>query len=171
LNSRRLLLALILAVLAALALALPASSIPAPEGTCDGTPLVSLRATLSGVEEIDPETGNRGAGDLNASGRARVEVFPEGVFYRLRFEGLEEKPATRGHIHLGAPGENGPILVTLFDSPEEPVESRSKGCVAPDVAPRAVIELLKENPGEFYVNVHNEEFPNGAIRGQLRERM
>jgi hypothetical protein len=195
LKSRRLFAAVVLAVLAALVLALPAisvtrtqdtttseprnteettgetTSVPPdedPNAPCpqDETPLASLRARLTGAEEVP------GPGDPNASGRATVAVFSGAVDYRLRFEGIGEEPApadepaTAAHIHVGERGEAGPVLVPLFNTP---VENHSSGCVK---VPRAVSRLLSENPPSlFYVNVHHsEEFPEGAIRGQLRER-
>ena len=36
-------------------------------------------------------------------------------------------------------------------------------------AGRPAAEILA-NPEDYYVNVHNEAFPNGAIRGQLAKR-
>ena len=45
-----------------------------------------------------------------------------------------------------------------------PAEGSSKGCVA---AGADLIKEIRQNPGNYYVNVHNADFPDGAVRGQL----
>jgi hypothetical protein len=45
-----------------------------------------------------------------------------------------------------------------------PASGSSSGCAT--VAPELFNEIAA-NPGNFYVNVHNAEFPGGAVRGQL----
>ena len=47
---------------------------------------------------------------------------------------------------------------------EAPSDGFSSGCV--DVGRALAKEILK-NPADYYVNVHNAEFPGGALRGQL----
>jgi hypothetical protein len=174
LKPRRLLAALVLAVLAALALALPASSAaPAQEeqDTCpppDEVPLTSLRARLTGAEVVPAP------GDPDARGRATVDVFSGKVSYSLRFEGIGEppganEPATAAHIHFGDPGRSGPVVITLFGLPDEQAAVASLSSICVDVPP-VVSLLLDADPGAFYVDVHSESFPDGAIRGQLRER-
>lgn len=62
------------------------------------------------------------------------------------------------HIHNGAPGVAGPIVIP-FDDPTSPI-------VAEDVFLNpALAEALRE--GNLYVNVHTAANPNGHIRGQI----
>jgi hypothetical protein len=51
-------------------------------------------------------------------------------------------------------------VVTL----ETPADGDSSGCIDVDGATMAAIQ---DSPSNHYVNVHNAEFPAGAIRGQL----
>jgi hypothetical protein len=133
---------LALSVLGALLLALPASA----------APLATLEASMTGEKEVP------GPGDPDGSGSAVVKVFRANVCYTLTVENIA--PATAAHIHLGLRDEAGPIVAPL----EPPTGGSSKACVE---IPRALSLELREHPGRYYVNVHNEEFPNGAIRGQL----
>jgi hypothetical protein len=70
-------------------------------------------------------------------------------------------PATAAHIHSGREGVAGPVVIPLA----APSSGVSQGCV--DVE-EDLIEDIEERPGAFYVNVHNDAFPGGAARGQLR---
>ncbi len=65
-------------------------------------------------------------------------------------------PANMAHIHSGAVGANGPPVVTVVLT-----ENR---CAAVDID---VLKAIVAAPDNYYVNVHNAEFPAGAIRGQL----
>jgi hypothetical protein len=56
--------------------------------------------------------------------------------------------------------EAGPVVAPL----EPPTDGSSRACTQ---IPRALSLELREHPVRYYVNVHNEEFPNGAVRGQL----
>ena len=143
-KQRRLFAALLLAALVALVLALPASA--------KGKQATTLKATLTGEQEVP------GPGDKDGRGHAVVKVFKAKVCYTLEVKRI--KPATAAHIHLGLRGEAGPIVAEL----KAPTDGSSSGCVA---VPRALSLGLKEHPSRYYVNVHNEPFPEGAIRGQL----
>jgi hypothetical protein len=147
-KSRRLFAAVLLAVLAALVLALPAS----------GDPRAALETVLTGEKEVP------GPGDPNGIGKAEVKVFRAEVCYTLTFKRIA--PATAAHIHVGRKGEAGPIVVPLFDRTNNPVESPARISRCVDIKP-SLSEALREHPGRYYVNVHNKPFPDGAIRGQL----
>ena len=143
-NSRRLLAALVLGMLAALMLALPASA----------APLAHLETVMTGEKEVP------GPGDPNGIGKAKVKVFRGKVCYRLTAKRIA--PATAAHIHKGRKGEAGPVVVPL----KPPTDDSSRGCA--DIS-RSLSRALREHPGRYYVNVHNRPYPDGAIRGQLEK--
>ena len=66
---------------------------------------------------------------------------------------------TAAHIHRGGPDVAGPVVVPL-NTPNP----TSATCAT--VVPALAAEIAT-TPGGFYVNVHNAEFPGGAVRGQL----
>jgi hypothetical protein len=109
--------------------------------------------TLSGAEEAP------NPGDPDGSGFAIVAAIPEAglVCYAVVVFGIG--PATAAHIHEAPRGVAGPVVVGL-DAPSRGVSS---GCVA-DAEEAADIAA---DPDDYYVNVHNAEFPGGALRGQL----
>ena len=150
-KQRRLFAALMLASLVALALAGPASA--AKLGGADQGGRL-LTTTLTGAEEVP------GPGDRDGTGFAAVTVNPgKGlVCYELSVSGIA--PATGAHIHEAPFGEAGPVIVGL----KAPTDGSSSDCV--DVG-RALAKDLLKNPADYYVNVHNKEYPAGALRGQL----
>jgi hypothetical protein len=70
-------------------------------------------------------------------------------------------PAAAAHIHVGATGTAGAIVVPLR-APND--SGAASGCVA---ASRAIVNRILANAGNYYVNVHTSDFPGGAVRGQL----
>jgi hypothetical protein len=68
------------------------------------------------------------------------------------------------HIHNALAGRNGPILVTLTPSGQGS-PGNSSGCVT-KVDPE-LLNLIRQTPGPFYVNVHTVQFPDGALWSQL----
>lgn len=113
-----------------------------------GAPRVT---TLSGAEEV-------GGGDADGSGFAsiRLNVGQERVCWEISYEDIAEPHAA--HIHRAPAGSNGGVVVPLF------IPSIASGCVSAD---GALIQEIIDYPDRFYVNVHNADFPGGAIRGQL----
>ncbi len=128
-------------------------------------------ARLTGASEVPPV-------QTNASGFADLDVEMEDgqrvVDYHLYVSNIER--VTQGHIHQGNSSENGPIVVSLFNSstPTGPVTGQlAEGHITPAnfVGPLQEKQLddliaLMQN-GTAYVNVHTEQNPQGEIRGTL----
>ncbi len=110
---------------------------------------VHLSAVLVGGNEVPT------AGDPDGFGLADVRVKRGEVCWRISVNAVE--PIAAAHIHAGPAGVAGPVVVTL-----EPYRS---GCA--DTTNR-LSRFIRQQPQEFYVNVHNAAFPAGAVRGQLR---
>ncbi len=100
------------------------------------------------------------AGDPDGSGYVSMTLNQgQGtITYELYAEGIATP--TGAHIHVGPPGVPGPIVVHLMP----PVGGASMGVV--EVDPE-LIKSIRQNPGAYYVNVHNATYKGGAIRGQL----
>ena len=127
-----------------------ATSMPgtaAPTSAASGP--THLGAVLVGGNEVT-------AGDPDGYGLADVHVGRREVCWKITVSGVE--PIAAAHIHAGPSKVNGPVVVPL-----DPFE---EGCT--DVT-RRTARFIADHPSQWYVNVHNSEFPAGALRGQLRK--
>jgi hypothetical protein len=115
-------------------------------------PRTTLEASLTGEKEVP------GPGDPNGVGHAEVKVYKAKVCYKLEVKRI--KAAIAAHIHRGGPSVAGPIVVEL----KAPTDGSSEGCKA---ISKKLSKNLREHPWRYYVNVHNDPYPDGAIRGQL----
>jgi hypothetical protein len=137
-----------------------ADIIPAPSGAC---PKALLSPTAGGRSFQVALTGEveAPAGDPVGTGTAtfRLRAGQGQVCYQLTAQNLT--PAVAAHIHRGAVGAAGPIVVPLT-TPN--AAGQSSGCAN---ASRTLVAAILANPAGYYANVHTAEFPGGAIRGQL----
>ena len=110
-------------------------------------------ATLSGAQENPP---------ADADGSGKVGIFLNAssgsVCFGLTVANIA--PATAAHIHHAPAGVNGPVVIPL----PAPTTGSSAGCVT---ASPALVQNIIDHPADYYVNVHNAQYPGGAIRGQL----
>ena len=114
-------------------------------------------ATLSGANEVPPA-------DPDGTGAASVTITGTTVNYTITANAIAAPTAQ--HIHSGVAGVNGPIVVNL------PGTWTGSGngpwtLVGSTTTDAATAAAIAANPAGFYVNVHNADFPGGAIRGQL----
>ena len=101
-----------------------------------------------------------GPGDADGRGSVFIDLKPGAgqVCVDERYQAIAN-PVQLMHIHTGAVGVGGPILINLT-----PALNGGPRCVTADPAD---IQAVRTNPAGFYCNIHNMAFPNGAIRGQL----
>jgi hypothetical protein len=142
-------------VLAAVGL-MTALAVPALGGVGDAQ---RLHTFMEGSQEVPA-----GSGDPNGTGEATIRLRRQErqVCHNMSWTGI--RPATIAHIHRGAVGVDGPPVVDLFVGRRE---DGSRGCTSG--VSRTLITELREHPRRFYINVHNNPFPDGAIRGQLSQ--
>jgi hypothetical protein len=112
--------------------------------------------TLTGAAEVP------GPADPDGSGMAIITINrgTGEICWSINVTGIT-LPAAAAHIHEAPAGVAGPVDVTL--SPPD-ATGTSSGCTT--VSREHAKEIAKE-PAEYYVNVHNSDFPAGALRGQL----
>jgi hypothetical protein len=119
---------------------------------------------LLGSEEVPPvQTDATGVAEIRPMGA-------DSIAYSVNATNIEG--VTAGHVHLGKQGENGPIVVTLFnyDSPMNGVSET--GTITADklegpMAGKQISDLAAAGAnGTLYINIHTEQNPDGEIRGQ-----
>jgi hypothetical protein len=126
-----------------------------------------LTAELSGENEVP-------AVESEGQGLAIFSLSRDGIRYKLAVENIDE--VTQAHIHLGAAGENGPVVAFLFGFVDggvttDGVLARGTITEANLVGPlagmplSALLDALRS--GGAYVNVHTVDHPAGEIRGQV----
>ena len=169
--------ATVLAAVGAVALAVPAAAATpvttAPPAAPAPAPTV-LTAHLSGANEVSATTGAVGVGDPDGSGDAAVLFRGGTVDFALSWSKIGAP--TRGHIHIGAAGVNGGIEVPFFeqlapgstDTYVHQIPTSAVGVTGSvKGADPAVLAAIAADPAGFYVNIHTDEYPAGAVRGQL----
>ncbi len=112
----------------------------------------TLTATLAGDAETDED----------GTGTATVVVDPDAgtACWDMSAENIDAVGAS--HIHVGAAGASGDVAVDLD---VDGFEGSSEGCT--EGVDADVLQAIIDTPAGYYVNLHTEPFPGGAIRGQL----
>lgn len=111
-----------------------------------------VKVKLNGAEETPPVT-------TTATGSGTIKIHKDKtVTGSIKTKGVE---GTAAHIHVGAPGQSGPPIITLTQGPagKWTVPSGSK-------LTDEQYESFKS--GNLYVNVHSEQHKPGEIRAQLK---
>ncbi len=112
--------------------------------------LVYFTATLDGAQETPPTPST-----ATGTGCLTFDTSTNIVSWNVSFAGLLG-PQTAAHIHVGAPGVAGGVIVPLANG------SPTTGTAALTAAQSAQLQA-----GNYYLNIHSTVFPNGEIRGQI----
>lgn len=138
------------------------------QGALAGHTNTVLNADLDGRQEVADDGRTGVVGDPN--GQGEVYIFGvDGDSTTLCYVLTVDKigTATAAHIHEGPAGGNGPVVTNLA----APGDGDAADCLTEGEAGKftggATVQEILANPEQFYVNVHNSEYPSGAIRGQL----
>jgi CHRD domain len=118
---------------------------------CASMAAMSETVTLAGTNEVPPVT-------TSATGTANITI---GADRSVKASvTAKDMTATASHIHMGAAGSNGPVIVPF-------TKSGDAFSAAPD-AKLTEEQYTAYKAGNLYVNVHSAKNPGGEIRGQLK---
>jgi hypothetical protein len=110
-----------------------------------------VKVNLSGANEVPAVT-------TSATGDGTISVADDGtVTGSVTTKGIQ---GTAAHIHAGAAGKNGPVVVP-FTKDGDTYKAAAGAKLNPD-------QMKAFKAGELYFNVHSAANPNGEIRGQLK---
>src|SRR5215813_2564835 len=112
---------------------------------------MEIKVKLSGTQEVPPvQTPASGTGTITVNDN-------ESVTGTIMTSGIK---GTAAHIHAGAAGKNGPVVI--------PLEKKSESeFVVPAGAKLSEAQYKELKAGNLYVNVHSEAHKDGEIRAQL----
>lgn len=115
----------------------------------------SLSSKLNADNELLP-------GDAKATGTSTLIVFPAFGVACAQFTVKNlSSPATHAMLHKAQVGKAGPIALEL---PTPSTYGLAFRCYKAD---SEILSNISQNPENYYINVYNNKFPTGAIRGQL----
>ena len=111
----------------------------------------AMKVSLTGAEEVPPaKSDGKGTGSFRVAedGTISGSVTTEGV------------KGTMAHIHQGAKGQNGPVIV--------PLSKNGDTYSVPEGRKLTPDQMKALKAGNLYVNVHSDRYKGGEIRAQLQ---
>ncbi len=110
----------------------------------------AIKVNLSGSEEVPPLS-------VTGSGSGTVRVAEDGAI--TGSVTTKDVQGTMAHIHRGAKGTNGPVIV--------PLEKNGDTYTVPAGRKLTPQQMEDLKAGNLYVNVHTNRNKGGEVRGQL----
>jgi hypothetical protein len=111
----------------------------------------AIKVSLTGSEEVPPVT-------VPGTGSGSFRVAEDGTISGSVT--TKEVQGTMAHIHRGAKGVNGPVIVPLDKSGDTYTVPAGR-----KLTPEQMNDL---KAGNLYVNVHTNRYKGGEVRGQLQ---
>lgn len=151
--------------------ATPVRTTAAPTATPTPQTGLVFTAALRSTEEVPPVAN----AEASCTGTATVTLDRAANKGKFEVE-LTGCPATAEptimHIHRGARGANGGVVVNSGLVAEEWKLTAGAGKVTKDIATidAALLAEIIATPANFYFNVHSKVNPAGVVRGQLAAR-
>ena len=121
-------------------------------GACTSMPSTNTKVVaLVGASEVPAVV-------TAATGSGSVTINPDmTVSAKISVRGMD---ATASHIHIGAAGTNGPVIVPFTKTADNTFE-------APAGAKLTEAQYTAFKAGNLYVNVHSAKHPGGEVRAQI----
>jgi CHRD domain len=111
-----------------------------------------VKVSLTGTEETPPVT-------TSATGEGKISIAKDhSVKGEIKTTGINGVAA---HIHVGAPGQSGPPIITL-------TKGADGSWSVPEGSKLTDEQFASFTSGNLYVNVHSPDHKSGEIRAQLK---
>jgi len=111
----------------------------------------AIGVRMSGAEEVPPvNTPGTGSGSFRIAEDGRISGSVT----------TKDVAGTMAHIHVGARGRNGPVIV--------PLTKKGDTYTVPEGRKLTEAQLKAFNEGRLYVNVHSNKHKGGEVRAQLQ---
>ena len=166
----------VLGVLLAAGCSSSSSSTTSPSSNGPGTSTIRFTAALTPAQETPPITNAEASGsgtatiDFNITRDANSVITAASANFSVNITGFPSTTVINiAHIHTGAAGVAGPILVSTTVSPGEVVLTNGAGTFTRVgiTMTAAAAQSIIDNPAGFYFNVHTTLNPGGVMRAQL----
>jgi len=124
--------------------------------------IINLAGTLNGAQD---HVSTPWVGSATATLNETTDLFSWNVGYTVSDIATYGTPIM-AHFHVGPPGVDGPIVITLADnSMMTPVVAIPTSFIGSQIVTGSQASEIAA--GDWYVNVHTTVYPAGIIRGQL----
>jgi hypothetical protein len=111
----------------------------------------AISVKLSGAQEVPPvNTSGTGSGSFRVAEDGSISGSAT----------TKNVPGNAAHIHLGARGKNGPVIL--------PLSKNGDTYSVPEGRKLTSAQLQAFKAGDLYVNVHSNQHKGGEVRAQLQ---